>query len=220
MFTPVAAGEACTGGTCNGLPTAPKCIVCGDTPLITSTVGNGSFETPGPTVQSAKGWVDTSENYYLVYANSNGPFAGATGSTSVKSGNGSYFAWLGGPTDAGETSLTTSLKLPAGTKTLTVLADINLQTENATAQNHDSFEVRLLDPTTDALIGDPLYSVTNAGAQTGTAHVWTSNGINKTVDVSAQAGKQVNLMFWASSDTAFVSDFFLDNVRVSVNGCQ
>lgn len=219
VFTVLAQGEACTGGVCNGVQTAPKCGPC-ETQLITATTGNGSFETPGPAVQSAKGWVDSSENYYLIYDNADGPFAGATGSTAIKPGNGSYFAWLGGPVDAGVTSLTTALMLPAGAKTLTVLADTNFQTKNATAANHDSFQVRLLDATTDEQIGSPVYAATNADAQTGTLHAWTGNGINKTVDVTALGGKQVNLMFWASVDTLYVSDFFLDNVRVSVNVCQ
>lgn len=219
--TAVAKGEACTGGTCNGLPNAPKCVTCGEVALITAstTKGNGSFEQPGTSAQSAQGWID-SGNYYLVYANVDGPFDGATGNTSIKPGNGSYFAWLGGPVDAGVSSLTTTIDLPAGSTTLTLIADTNFQTKNPAATNKDGFEVRLLDGITDLPIGMPVFSASPATAQTGTAHAWTTNGINKTADVTAQAGKTISVMFWSSVDATDVTDFFFDNVRVSATVCQ
>jgi len=107
--------------------------------------------------------------------------------------------------------------LPAGAVSLHVQADTNFQTGSTT--NAGYFQVRLMDAGY-AQIGAPLYSKSAASVQLGDTHVWTTNGIDVTTDVTALGGTDVSISFYSYTDPLHLSDFFLDNVRVSVTVCQ
>jgi hypothetical protein len=115
--------------------------------------------------------------------------------------------------------LSKTFALPAGARTLHIQADTNFQTQSKAAANKDYFQVRLMD-TSYSQVGMPLVSKSSADAVTGVSHPWTLNGIDVTVDVSAYAGKVVSVSFWSSCDTASVTDFYVDNVRITASICQ
>ena len=189
------------------------------TSLITasSTLGNGSFEVAGSAQGSAQGWADTGADV-VIYNCSPPGCVGSTGTTFTQAGNGNFVAWFGGTTYASVDQISQLIALPAGTTKLSVRADSNVQTKNASAANKDSFEVRLLDSTQKQIAA--IATLSNVTAQTGTAHDWTSNGIDAMADVSTQAGKDIYLNLWSSVDASGKTDFFIDNVRVTATVCK
>jgi len=237
----------CTNHVCSQVPTDSQCAASGDvckpnkcdatldckqvdiTALnsiisTASDAGNGGFEdvtlvtSNKETNATAKGWLETGD-FYIIYDCGSGGCTGVTGTTfpqSPLSAGGKYVAWTG---SGDVTSLYRAISLPAGTTKVQVLVDINFQTESTAAMNQDLFEVRLLD-SNQVQVGSPLAALSNANAQTGTAHAWTKDGINASRDVSGLAGKSGYLMFWTSADASLATDFFFDNVRLIATVCK
>jgi hypothetical protein len=236
--------ETCSNHVCSHVATDSQCAPSGDVckpnkcdltlgckqvdvtslvALITADAanGNGSFEAgmPATTMPAhprgpATGWSEGGVNWITNdCANSacNGTVASA----------GTVLAWFGGDANAGVQDLRHLLSLLGGTTKLHIQADTNLQTASRAGTNHDLFQVRLLD-SSNTQIGATLFSKSNADAQIGPSFAWTPNGIDLTVDVSAYAGKDVFLSFWSSNDTNMntISNFFVDNVRVTATVCK
>ena len=214
--------DACHPGKCDA---NTGCTTVSISPLtqtlISATKNNGSFETfdtdsagdPHP----ATGWKEDGP-YWLTRDCTDAQCKGSNSSPTYASA-GKALAWFGGVTDAAIGDLNRVISLPVGAISLHVQADTNFQTASTAASNKDLFQVRLMDSAYEQ-IGQPLFAQSAADAQTGTTHMWTSNGIDVMSDVSALAGQSVSLSFWSSSDTKQISDFFIDNVRVSVTYCQ
>lgn len=239
--------ETCTNHVCSHVPTDSQCAPSGDQclpnkcdavanckqvdisslkPIITTATdgGNGGFEAvtaappPNDTEVTANGWSETG-TYFTIYQCGSGGCDGANGTTFPQtpiSAGGNSIAWTG---IAGVTELYRPISLPSGTTKVQLLVDINFQTKSTAATNHDYFEVRLLDANF-VQVGTPLIALSNANAQTGTAHAWTKDGINVTRDVSSLAGKSAHLMFWSTVDATLRTDFFFDNVRLVATVCQ
>jgi len=237
----------CTNHVCSQVPTDSQCAASGDvckpnkcdatldckqvdiTALnsiigTAADAGNGGFEdvtleTVGKeTNATAKGWLETG-NFYIIYDCGSGGCSGVNGTTypqSPLSTGGKYVGWTG---SGDVTELYRAISIPAGTTKVQVLVDINFQTESTAVTNQDLFEVRLLD-SSFVQVGAPLAALSNANAQTGTARVWTKDGVNTTRDASALAGKSGYLMFWTSVDAALATDFFFDNVRLVATVCK
>lgn len=201
--------ERCTNHVCSHVDISTQ------TTLVDASVGNGSFELGS---KPATGWAEDGEYWITQDCGTAGCTPGSnTGLTKASAGK--SLAWLGGILDAGIGDLSKTLVLPAGATKLRILADTNFQTQSQVATNKDSFQVRLMDA--DYIqIGSPLLTKTNADAQTGSTHPWTANGVDVTAAVSAHAGKVVSVSFWSSCDTASVTDFYVDNVRIAVTTCQ
>jgi hypothetical protein len=228
----------CTNHVCSQVPTDSVCPLSGDvcnpnrcdavagckpvdistqvTLIDATTVGNGSFETG---TQPATGWREDGD-YWLtkdcVTVNGCNPGSNS-GKTFASAGR--VLAWLGGANDSGIGDLNQPLSLPAGAKRLRILADANFQTQSKNTSNKDYFQVRLMDAAY-VQIGSPLLAKSNVDAQTGPTYLWTANGVDVTADVSAHAGKVVSVSFWASCDTQSMTDFYLDNVRVTATICK
>ena len=216
--------DACNPGKCDATtgctttPITPTSLV-----LINASKNNGSFETGSspstPKQNPAAGWNEDGP-YYLTKNCSSGCIpASNNGATTASAGK--VLAWLGGAEDAGESDLNRVISLPAGAVSLHIQADTNFQTASTAASNDDQFQVRLMDAVYEQ-IGAALYSKSASDAQLGDTHVWTTNGIDVTADETALGGQDVSISFWSSVDTDpdTITDFFMDNVRISVTYCQ
>ncbi|MEI9935877.1 MAG: hypothetical protein WDO69_01505 [Pseudomonadota bacterium] len=229
-----ASGDVCNPNKCDiAAPGGCKQVdITSESSIVGTAVdgGNGGFEDsvldpsntpPVADTWGANGWLETG-NYYIIYQCGSGGCTGSNGATLPEppiSVGGAFIAWTGSKFDSGETELYRAISFPVGTTKVQLLVDTNFQTKSTATTNHDYFEVRLLDSNL-AQIGAPLAALSNANAQTGTAHAWTKDGINVTRDASALAGKAVFLMIWTSVDTTLRSDFFFDNVRVIATVCK
>ena len=207
----------CDVATCKQVDVSMANTLMNDDP----NVGNGSFEN-AVDMGNAVGWTNSGADAAVIYdctgtaVPANGGCIGSAGTTFQDDGN--FVAWLGGTTYAAVDQIEHVLTLPTGTTTLSIQADLNAQTQSIAASNKDTFDVLLLDAS-KIQIGQPIFSSSNATAQTA-ATKWTSNAINKTVDVSLQAGKKVYLRLRSSVDATLKTDFFVDNVRVVATVCQ
>ncbi|HYQ44124.1 MAG TPA: hypothetical protein VER11_19215 [Polyangiaceae bacterium] len=224
-----ASGDVCKPNKCDATLDCKQVDITALNSIISTANdgGNGGFEdvtlVTGPppkneTNATAKGWLETG-NFYIIYDCGSGGCTGVNGTTfpqSPLSAGGTYVAWTG---SEAETELYRAIAFPEGTTKVQALVDINFQTESTAPENHDFFEVRLLDSSL-AQIGSPLAALSNANGQTGTAHAWTKDGIKATRDVSALAGKSGYLMFWTSADATLATDFFFDNVRLIATVCK
>jgi len=211
-----ASGDVCKPNKCDAVLSCKQVDISSQSILIdAATVGNGSFELGK---KPATGWSEDGPYWIAKDCGTTGCQPGSN-SALTKASVGKSLAWLGGVLDAGVGDLSQALMLPTGTRTLHIQADTNFQTQSTAAENEDSFEVRLMDADY-VQIGAPLLSKSSADAQTGTTHPWTLNGVDVTVDASAHAGKVVSLSFWSSCDTASITDFFVDNVRVTATVCK
>ena len=214
--------DVCNPGKCDA---TSGCTTTTITPtaqvLISAGVNNGSFEmldtTPEGDPHPATGWSEDGPYWITRDCTDAGCYASNSNPTYASAGK--VLAWLGGTNKAGIGDLNRVISIPAGAISLHVQADINFQTSSKGAGNKDLFQVRLMD-STYTQIGDSLYSASAADAQTGTAHVWSPNGIDVMADVSALAGQEISISFWSSLDTTSITDFFMDNVRISVTYCQ
>ncbi|HEY0468674.1 MAG TPA: hypothetical protein VGC79_30980, partial [Polyangiaceae bacterium] len=205
----VCTAETCTNHVCSHVDiTSQKTLIDAD------TIGNGSFELG---TQPATGWAEDGKYWITKDCGATGCTPGSN-SGKTKANPGKVLAWLGGILDAGVGDLSQTLVLPAGAQALRIKADTNFQTSNKTTANKDYFQVRLMDASY-VQIGSPLLSKSNLDAVTGNTHPWVPDGVDVTVDVSAHAGKVVSISFWSSSDMALITDFFLDNVRVTATIC-
>ena len=210
-----ASGDVCKPNKCDAVQGCKVVDISSSVDLVTadSKTGNGSFELG---TKPATDWSEVGA-YWLTQNCASPGCAGSTGKTLPSAGQ--ALAWLGGVLDAGIGDLNHLMPLPAGTTKLHILADTNFQTKSATAANHDYLTVRMMDASYMP-IGAPLMSKSAADAQTGTAHAWTLNGLNVTVDMSAYAGTDVSISFLSDTDTTLNTDFFIDNVRVTATVCQ
>jgi hypothetical protein len=229
--------ETCVNHACSYVPTDSKCPAGVDacnpskcdaaagcktitlTPMTQSLIaadpsqGNGSFEAGS---KPATGWEE--DGPYFITKNCNSGCTPGSNSGVTYPSTGKVLAWLGGIADADFGDLNRSVSLPVGAVSLRVQADTNFQTASTSA-NAGFFQVRLMNEAY-APIGDPLYSVSATQVQLGKTHVWTANGVDVTTDVHALAGKNVSISFYSFTDPTSLSDFFIDNVRVSVTFCQ
>jgi len=211
-----ASGDVCKPNKCDAAVSCKQVdISVQNTLMDADSIGNGSFELGS---LPATGWSEDGPYYITKDCGAAGCIPGSNmGKTKASAGK--VLAWLGGILDAGVGDLSHTLALPAGTRTLRIQADTNFQTQSKATTNNDFFQVRLMDASY-VQIGGPLLSKSNLDAQTGSTHPWTLNGVDVTTDVSVYAGKVVSVSFWSSSDTASITDFFLDNVRVMATVCQ
>lgn len=229
--------EKCTNHVCAHVPTDSKCPAAVDacsrskcdatagcttvaiTPTAQSLIaadpgkGNGSFEAGS---KPATGWEEDGP-YFITKNCSSGCIPGSNGGVTYPS-TGKVLAWFGGIADANFGDLNRIISLPVGAVSLHVQADTNFQTASSSS-NAGYLEVRLMDAGY-VQIGSALYSKSAQAVQVGDTHVWTANGIDVTTDVKALAGKDVSVSFHSFTDPQHLSDFFVDNVRVSVTFCQ
>ncbi len=216
-------GDACKPNKCDAVADCKQVDISVANTLMNDdpNVGNGSFEN-GMNMGNAVGWSNTGTDAAIIWdctgtaVPANGGCKGSVGTAFQDDGN--LLAWFGGTTYAAVDQVEHQLALPAGTTTLLIQADLNAQTVSTAAGNKDSFDVLLLDAA-KVQIGLPVYTATNVTAQTS-APKWTSNAVNKTVDVSAQAGKKIFLRLRSNVDATLKTDFFVDNVRVVATVCQ
>jgi hypothetical protein len=189
------------------------------TPLIQAgkTTGNGSFED-GVNEMDAVGWANDGDDYVIYNCTGLGCI-GSSGTTFSAPGDGILCAWFGGTTVAAEDEIVRQITLPAGTQSLHIQADTNIQTKSIAVTNHDFFDVRFLDPDSLAQVGATVVTLTNVMGQTGGSVAWTANGIDKTVDATALPSS-VLVSLHSSVDKPLPTDFFIDNVRVTATVCQ
>jgi hypothetical protein len=215
-----ASGDQCMPNRCDAALDCKKVDITAASKLIqaASNLGNGSFEA-GTDMGTAVGWTDSGDDYVIYNCLSPGCI-GSAGTTLMAAGDGNLLAWFGGTKHVAVDQIDHLIHLPLGVTKLSIQADTNVQTKSIAASNKDVFEIRLLDSSVNqAQIGAAIVSLSNVNAQT-TTPVWTTNGINQTVDVSAQADKDVYLRLWSSVDAALTTDFFIDNVRVTATVCK
>jgi hypothetical protein len=227
-----ASGNACKPNRCDATLDCKQVDITITTPLITasSTLGNGNFEDgTGKTKTmgsgTAAGWEDVGDDPVIYNCvgtptppSSGGCIGSAATTFMANAADGNLLAWFAGTTYATVDELQRLVHLPVGTITLLIQADTNVQTKSVAASNMDSFDVRLLD-SSHAQIGAAVVTLSNTTAQTATAN-GTLNGINKSVNVAAQAGNDVYLSLRATVDAALPTDFFIDNVRVAATVCN
>jgi hypothetical protein len=213
-----ASGNVCKPNRCDAALGCKSVDITMTTPLITasSTSGNGSFEN-GINKMTAVGWPDSGDDY-VIYNCTNPGCTGSAGTTLMAAGDGNLLAWFAGTDYASVDQIDHLIHVPAGTTTLLIQADTNVQTISTTLANKDSFDVLLLD-SQQVQLGSPVVTLTNVTAQTATT-VWSANGINKTVDVSAQSDKDIYLRLRSTVDATLPTDFFIDNVRVTATVCN
>jgi len=225
-------GDVCKVNKCDlatAGPTGCKQVDISTTKVVigtSSAQGNGGFEqiTGTGTDISAVGWADVG-TFTMIYncTPSGSGCTGSNGKTTTGAGGQDYLAWLGGTSTASIGGVDHLISLPLGTVKLQVLADTNFQTKSTATTNKDLFEVRLLN-SAKVQQGAALFAASNVNAQTGMARAWTANGINVTVDVSAYASahpaEDSYISLWASVDATLITDFFIDNVRVTATVCQ
>ena len=212
-----ASTDVCKPNKCDAAQGCKQVDISAQTTLIDAdTVGNGSFELG---TEPATGWNEDGKYWITRDCGTTTGCTPGSNNGKIKASAGRALAWMGGVNDAGIGDLSKTLLLPAGARSLRIRADLNFQTVNKTVMNRDYFELRLMDAAY-VQIGSPLLSLSNTDAVTGSTHPWTFDGVDKTVDVSAYAGKVVTISFWTSCDTAYITDFYLDNVRVTATVCQ
>jgi len=208
--------DACSTSKCDA---TAGCTTIAITPTLQSLIaadpakGNGSFEAGS---KPATGWEE--DGPYFITKNCNGGCTPGSNGGLTSPSTGKVLAWFGGIADADFGDLNRSISLPIGAVSLRVQADTNFQTASTSA-NAGFLQVRLMDAAY-VQIGDPLYSKSATAVQLGNTHVWTPNGIDVSTDVTAYAGKNVSISFYSFTDPKSLSDFFIDNVRVSVTVCQ
>ena len=174
--------------------------------LIDGEILDGSFEFGVQT-----GWRQEPERRQPVFVQTADSSGGGT-----KPHHGSWFAWLGGLA-LDTMSITERFDLPAGSTHLQLIVDTNFQTES-TEQNLDTLVVELLDAQGAVLTRLASFSNQDAAVK---ANEWTAGGIQAQVDVTKWAGmKGAGLRFTSTTDRSVLSDFMLDNVRLSVEICQ
>lgn len=206
------AGEpSCVDGMCQG------CEIS----LIGPTLLDGSFEDDGP-------WVETGMYTNITNCNNGAGCAGTVGGATFPV-HGSYFAWMGGIDGFGD-RITTVVNIPANAKTLSLKADTNFQTDDNSASNEDSATFSLIDQFVATTTLLTLWTATAEDARTSNAQ-WDSDGVDVTADVSSLAGTTVRLKLAAVNDNPkanppnpltndYPTDFFIDNIRVTVNVCE
>jgi hypothetical protein len=129
---------------------------------------------------------------------------------------GSQLAWLGGTYDD-EGSLSQPVSLPTGAVSLRVRADTSFQTVSPDLQT-DTLDLELYDSNNSTRLG-LLASYSDEDASE-TSTEWTADFIDEEIDVSAWAGQAVRVRFSSKTDSEYYTDFFIDNVRVSVTVCN
>lgn len=230
--------ETCTNHACTHVTTDSKCPASTDackpskcdaavgctTVTITPTSqvliaadpakGNGSFEAG---TKPATGWFE--DGPYYITKNCNAGCTPGSNSGLTYASSGKVLAWLGGIQDADIGDLNRVISLPAGASSLHVQADTNFQAASGAGANAGYFQVQLMDGAY-LPIGNPLFKKLATEVQIGNTHVWTANGIDVTADVTAFAGTDISISFNSYTDPNKLSDFFIDNVRVSVTACQ
>jgi hypothetical protein len=219
-----ASGDVCKPNKCDAAVSCKQVDISVPKVVIgtSSALGNGGFEQSSG--DGAAGWAEIG-TFTMIYdcGAASAGCVGSNGTTYTGTGGGDFVAWLGGTSTASVTGVDHLIGLPLGTVKLQVMADINFQTKGAGSANKDFFEVRLLN-SAKGQVGPALYAASNLTAQTETARVWTQNGINATIDVSAYASTHVGedsyISFWSSVDASLKTDFFIDNVRVTATVCQ
>lgn len=188
-----------------------------DVVLVNATTSNGSFEQ-GVVPESGPWTYSSSQGLQLAYDCSNDPCTGVHANITASHGN--RLLWLGGE-HTHQDAVSQSLTLPATTTRLHVVADINFQSVNTAAGNQDTFEVWLRDAVDDSpLTALPLHRSTAADAQGSTAAWSTDVVLVDGADVSALAGQTVRVSFESETDASQFTDFFLDDIRITIVTCD
>lgn len=229
--------DICEDGTCHHVPNDALCSgegACGpstcdvdqgcqpteppsEVTLVNATTRNGSFETgilPDPSP-----WLTTSnKDLVVIYDCSQDTCDGIHGSMSATQGD--RLLWLGGDHDHQDSAFQL-LQLPPGTIGLRIVADVNFQTEETGPSNHDTFEVWLRGAVDSMpLIGSPLHRSVSPDVQAGSA-VWSRDVVLvDDADVSELAEETVRVSFESISDEESYTDFFVDNIRITVSVCE
>jgi hypothetical protein len=177
---------------------------------------NGSFELnelpePGP-------WTYIS-TYDLVYACGTSPGTGCAGRNGTTyAGHGTRALWLGGVNNSQDAAYQL-LTLPAGVRTLRIVAHTNFQTQSTALSNDDFVEVWLRNLAGDPLLGSPVWRRTAQNAVT-TGVAWTNDGLNAETNVASLAGSDVRISIESSTNGSQRTDFFFDHFRITAVVCQ
>jgi hypothetical protein len=187
------------------------------------TLLDGSFEDTDPSAD----WVEVGTYINITDCNGVGCSGQVDGLTLPE--HGETLVWMGG-IDGFSDRVTMVMSIPANAKTISLKADTNFQTDDNSASNADSATFSLIDQFIAATTLLTLWTGTAEDARTSNAQ-WDSDGIDVTADVSSLAGTTVRLKLNAINDNPNTgnpnpstnddpTDFFIDNIRVTVNVCE
>jgi hypothetical protein len=196
---------------CDAILDCQQTDIATTVPLMNDTQRDGSFENGESTTWTEYG------GYTIIFpCDPDVPCGETSGSTSAP--HGGWLAWLGG-VNANTGGINHLVPLPAGTVFLQLVADVNFETEEilgATAL--DSFTARITNTGGVELFEIVTRSNQNA-AQVGFA-TWTEDGINVTFDASDWAGGTIKLEFESVTNGSNLTEFFIDDVRLTATVCQ
>ncbi len=153
-------------------------------PPAPSNLVNGGFES------GATGW--TQSDPAIISSTSSG----------TRARSGSWSAWLGGYNGAKE-QIAQTVAVPSGGATLTWSWQLS-SSEPAGTRAYDLLHARIYS-TSGALLGTLL-----SRSNTSSRNVWTTERVN----LGQWAGQTVSLRFAATTDSAYASSFFVDDVSL------
>lgn len=230
--------DSCEEGTCRHVPNDALCSgenACGpsvcnviqgcrllepsEVTLVDATTRNGSFETgmlPDPFP-----WTTDSNQDLVVIYDCTSPSTPCEGIHAfISASHGDRLLWLGGVDDHHDSAYQ-FVDLPAGTVGLRIVADLKFQTEETGPSNQDVFEIWLRgisDPM--PLIESPLHRSLSRDAQ-GSSAQWSRDvTLVDDADVRPVAGRTVRISFESTSDDEDLTDFFVDNIRITATVCE
>jgi hypothetical protein len=125
-----------------------------------------------------------------------------TGTTAEPARSGSYRAWLGGAGTTSTDTLSQTITLPADCTTATLTYWLHIDTRETGSTVYDRLTV--------ALGGTTVAGYANTQAAAGYQQ--------RTVDVSAYAGRTVALTFTGTEDASLQTSFVLDDLALTVSG--
>ncbi len=192
----ISASENTSGSARNGTATiaGQSVSISQSAPALDSAiVKNGEFESGSDYWQEA-----SSAGYGIISA-----------STSLAARTGVGYAWLGGYNSAIE-SLTQLVNIPGSATSAVLSFWFQVRTEEVAGQSIDLLSADLLDAATGQVLMN-VGRLSNLDRNT----VWTKSA---DVDITSLKGRAVKLVFRATTDTARVTSFFIDSVKVTVSG--
>ena len=161
-------------------------VTAAETQLVT----DGGFEA------NAGDWAESSGGLF--------PLVTTTASSGKPARSGTHLVWLCGYNDCNDT-LSQSLSIPIGATSGTLNFWMQVGTEEISSICLDKVVVKL----NDVALGNPICQSEASGS-------YVEKSRNITDQIQATAGSTMELRFDASSDEDFNTNFFLDDVAVTV----
>ncbi|MFE9772724.1 M28 family peptidase [Streptomyces sp. NPDC005931] len=136
------------------------------------------------------------------FENGTSPWTGDTGSIGAQAGQsahtGTRFAWLGGYGSTRTETINQTVTVPSGCARVTLGYWLHIDTAESGSTPYDTFKVKV--------DGSTLTTLSNADARSGY--------VQRSVDLTAYAGRQVTVTFTAAEDSSLQTSFVVDDVTL------